>query len=137
MFSMPATIPIPDVVGVRLTDLSKPALLAPIWPWPSPTGCGKVGATGEFVEFFGPGVATLPIGERAVVANVAPEYGATGYFPHRQQPSGHNLQGPRENDTVFILESAESAIHEGPSSEPIQRRIMTVLPTSPAYFSPL
>ena len=42
----------------------------------------EVGVTGEFVEFFGPGVSTLTVGERAVVANMAPEYGATtGYFP--------------------------------------------------------
>jgi aconitate hydratase len=41
-----------------------------------------VGVTGEFVEFFGPGVSNLTVGERAVVANMAPEYGATtGYFP--------------------------------------------------------
>ena len=41
-----------------------------------------LGVAGEFVEFFGPGVATLTAGDRAVVANMAPEYGATtGFFP--------------------------------------------------------
>ena len=41
-----------------------------------------LGVTGDFVEFFGDGVATLSVGERAVVANMAPEYGATtGFFP--------------------------------------------------------
>jgi aconitate hydratase len=41
-----------------------------------------MGVSGEFVEFFGPGVGTLSAGERAVLANMAPEYGAsTGYFP--------------------------------------------------------
>lgn len=42
----------------------------------------KLGVVGKFVEFFGPGVASLSLADRATVANMAPEYGATmGYFP--------------------------------------------------------
>jgi len=42
----------------------------------------EFGVAGEFVEFFGPGVSSLTAGDRCVVANMAPEYGATtGYFP--------------------------------------------------------
>lgn len=42
----------------------------------------QVGVVGKFVEFFGPGVAELSIADRATVANMCPEYGATmGYFP--------------------------------------------------------
>ena len=42
----------------------------------------SVGVVGKFVEFFGPGVAQLSIADRATIANMCPEYGATvGYFP--------------------------------------------------------
>jgi aconitate hydratase len=42
----------------------------------------KKGVVGKFVEFFGPGVASLSLADRATIANMAPEYGATmGYFP--------------------------------------------------------
>ena len=52
----------------------------------SPSACASSACRGEFVEFFGPGVSTLSAGERAVVANMAPEYGAsTGYFPIDEQ----------------------------------------------------
>lgn len=46
----------------------------------------EVGVVGKFVEFFGPGVATLSIADRATIANMCPEYGATvGFFPVDQR----------------------------------------------------
>lgn len=45
----------------------------------------KKGVVGKFVEFYGPGVTNLSLADRATVANMAPEYGATmGYFPQDQ-----------------------------------------------------
>ena len=42
----------------------------------------KLGVVGKFVEFYGPGIAELPLADRATIANMAPEYGATcGIFP--------------------------------------------------------
>ncbi|MFC7850728.1 aconitate hydratase AcnA [Arthrobacter sp. NPDC057388] len=82
MFGMPATLRIPDVVGVRLTGELRTGTLATDLALAITNRLREVGVTGEFVEFFGPGVSTLTVGERAVVANMAPEYGATtGYFP--------------------------------------------------------
>ncbi|MFD1212966.1 aconitate hydratase AcnA [Arthrobacter sp. GCM10027362] len=82
MFGMPATLRIPDVVGLRLTGEMKAGTVATDLALAVTHRLRETGVTGEFVEFFGPGVSTLTVGERAVVANMAPEYGATtGYFP--------------------------------------------------------
>ncbi len=82
MFGMPTMLRIPDVIGVRLTGALRPGVLATDLALTVTQRLRAIGVSGEFVEFFGPGVSTLTAGERAVVANMAPEYGATtGYFP--------------------------------------------------------
>ena len=82
MFGMPTMLRIPDVIGVRLVGRLLPGVLATDLALTVTQRLRQVGVTGEFVEFFGPGVCTLSAGDRAVVANMAPEYGATtGYFP--------------------------------------------------------
>lgn len=82
MFGMPTMLRIPDVVGVRLVgQLAAPAQATDL-ALTVTQRLRELDVTGEFVEFFGPGVATLSANERAVVANMAPEYGATtGFFP--------------------------------------------------------
>jgi len=82
MFGMPTTLRIPDVIGVRLHGRLRAGILATDLALTVTQRLRAMGVAGEFVEFFGPGVATLSAGERAVVANMAPEYGATtSYFP--------------------------------------------------------
>jgi aconitate hydratase len=82
MFGMPTTLRIPDVIGVRLTGALPPGATATDLALTVTQRLRALGVSGEFVEFYGPGVAGLTVGERAVVSNMAPEYGATtGYFP--------------------------------------------------------
>ena len=82
MFGMPVMLRIPDVIGVRLTGALREGVLATDLALTVTERLRQRGVSGEFVEFFGPGVSTLSAGERSVVANMAPEYGAsTGYFP--------------------------------------------------------
>ena len=82
MFGMPTVLRIPDVVGVRLTGRLPPGVLSTDLALVVTHRLRKMGVAGEFVEFYGPGVSTLKAGDRSVVANMAPEYGATtGYFP--------------------------------------------------------
>ncbi|MDM0109186.1 aconitate hydratase AcnA [Variovorax sp. J22R24] len=82
MFGMPTMLRVPEVIGVRLTGALKPGSLATDLALTVTQRLRAIGVSGEFVEFFGPGVSTLSAGERSVVANMAPEYGATtGYFP--------------------------------------------------------
>ncbi|MFC9336227.1 aconitate hydratase AcnA [Arthrobacter sp. NPDC057009] len=82
MFGMPTTLRIPDVIGVRLTGALPPGATATDLALTVTQRLRAMGVSGEFVEFYGPGVAGLTVGQRAVVSNMAPEYGATtGYFP--------------------------------------------------------
>lgn len=82
MFGLPVMQRIPDVIGVRLTHALPPGTLATDLALTVTQRLRAIGVSGEFVEFFGPGVSTLSAGDRAVVANMAPEYGATtGFFP--------------------------------------------------------
>ena len=82
MFGMPTMLRIPDVIGVRLVGALQPGSLATDLALTVTQRLRAIGVSGEFVEFFGPGVSTLSAGERSVVANMAPEYGGTtGFFP--------------------------------------------------------
>ena len=82
MFGMPVMLKLPEVIGVRLTGALSEGMLATDLVLTVTERLRKLRLAGKFVEFFGPGVATLSCGERAVVANMAPEYGAScGYFP--------------------------------------------------------
>jgi aconitate hydratase len=81
MFGLPTMIRIPEVVGVFLTGALGESQSATDLALVVTQRLRDLGVTGEFVEFYGPGVSTLTAGQRAVVANMAPEYGATtGYF---------------------------------------------------------
>ena len=81
MFGLPTMLRIPEVIGVRLTGRLSAGVWATDLALVVTQRLRDLGVAGEFVEFFGPGVSGLTAGDRAVVANMAPEYGATtGYF---------------------------------------------------------
>ncbi|MFC0199768.1 aconitate hydratase AcnA [Paracoccus rhizosphaerae] len=82
MFGQAASLAVPEVVGVQLTGALPPGVLATDLALEVTHQLRLLGVTGSFVEFFGPGLAALTADQRAVVANMAPEYGAsTGFFP--------------------------------------------------------
>ncbi|WP_066817272.1 aconitate hydratase AcnA [Sphingomonas mali] len=82
MFGMPVMMRVPEVVGVRLTGRLREGVTATDLALVVTHRLRRIELAGRFVEFFGPGVATLSAGDRSVVANMAPEYGSsTGYFP--------------------------------------------------------
>ncbi|MEC9199491.1 MAG: aconitate hydratase AcnA [Pseudomonadota bacterium] len=81
MFGQPASLAMPDVVGVRLDGALPAGVLVTDLALEITHRLRELGVTGAFVEFFGPGVSGLSASERAVIANMAPEYGATtGFF---------------------------------------------------------
>src|SRR5882762_6029737 len=81
MFGMPVMLKIPEVVGVRMTGSLPEGTLATDLALAVTQRLRALPLSGKFVEFFGPGVSNLTCGERAVVANMAPEYGAScGFF---------------------------------------------------------
>ncbi|UYQ77797.1 aconitate hydratase AcnA [Glutamicibacter sp. JL.03c] len=105
MFGLPTTLRIPDVIGFRLTGQLPAGATATDLALNITHIIRERGASGEFVEFFGPGVSTLTAGERAVVANMAPEYGAsTGYFPVDQQVLDYLAQTGRTSEQIQLVQ---------------------------------
>jgi len=82
MLGQPMTMLIPQVVGFRLTGRLAEGATATDLVLTVTEMLRQKGVVGKFVEFFGPGVATMPLADRATIGNMAPEYGATcGIFP--------------------------------------------------------
>src|SRR5207302_6406472 len=82
MLGQPVSMLIPQVVGFKLFGQLKEGSTATDLVLTVTQMLRKKGVVGKFVEFFGPGLAELPLADRATIANMAPEYGATcGIFP--------------------------------------------------------
>ncbi len=82
MLGQPIYMLIPEVVGVKLTGQLKEGVTATDLVLRVTEMLRAHGVVGKFVEFHGPGLATMPLANRATIANMAPEYGATmGFFP--------------------------------------------------------
>jgi aconitate hydratase len=82
MLGQPVYFLTPDVVGVHLTGAIREGVTATDVALTVTQLLRKAKVVGKFVEFFGPGAAALPLVDRATIANMAPEYGATmGFFP--------------------------------------------------------
>ena len=82
MLGQPVSMLIPEVVGFKLTGALPEGTTATDLVLTVTQMLRKKGVVGKFVEFFGPGVGKLPLADRATIANMAPEYGATcGFFP--------------------------------------------------------
>ena len=82
MLGQPVYFLTPDVVGVHLTGSIREGVTATDVALTVTQMLRKSKVVGKFVEFFGPGAAALPLVDRATIANMAPEYGATmGFFP--------------------------------------------------------
>jgi aconitate hydratase len=82
MLGQPTSMLVPQVVGFRLTGQLPEGTTATDLVLTVTEMLRKKGVVGKFVEFYGPGISALPIADRATIANMAPEYGATcGFFP--------------------------------------------------------
>ena len=90
MFGLPVMMRIPDVIGIKLTGVLPEGVMATDLALRITHELRARGFDNPFVEFFGPGVSGLTVGQRAVVANMAPEMGAqTAYFPIDDQVTGY------------------------------------------------
>jgi aconitate hydratase len=82
MLGQPISMLLPEVVGFRLTGKLREGATATDLVLRVTEMLRKHGVVGKFVEFYGPGLADMPLANRATIANMAPEYGATiGFFP--------------------------------------------------------
>jgi aconitate hydratase len=82
----------------------------------------KKGVVGKFVEFYGDGLADLPLADRATIANMAPEYGATcGFFPVDEITLGYLRLSGRPEETVLLVEAYSKAqgLWRVPGHEPV------------------
>ncbi len=106
MFGLPTMLRIPDVVGVKLTGALRPGVLATDLALVVTQRLRALDVTGQFVEFFGPGVSTLDAGARGVVANMAPEYGATtGFFPAGARTLEFRRATGRSEESLALIEA--------------------------------
>jgi aconitate hydratase len=95
MLGQPCSMLIPQVVGFKLTGKMAPGTTATDLVLMVTQLLRKKGVVGKFVEFYGPGLASLTLADRATIANMAPEYGATvGLFPVDSKTTDYlNLTG--------------------------------------------
>jgi aconitate hydratase len=129
MFGMPTLLRIPDVIGVRLIGALAPGVTATDLALTVTQRLRAIGVSGEFVEFFGPGAATLSAGTRCVVANMAPEYGATtGYFPIDGETLAYLRQTGRPEAHIALVGAyAERAgIALDPDAAPRYTRVVDI-----------
>jgi aconitate hydratase len=104
-FGMPVMIRVPDVVGVRLTGRLKQGVLATDLALTVTERLRRIDLADRFVEFYGDGVSTLSAGDRAVIANMTPEFGAnSGFFPIDDQTLRYLRETGRSADQVRLVE---------------------------------
>ena len=106
MLGQPVYFLTPDVVGVYLTGALKEGVTATDLALTLTQQLRKAKVVGKFVEFYGPGAAALPVVDRAMIANMAPEYGATmGFFPIDAECSNYLRATGRDEKQVATYEA--------------------------------
>ena len=106
MLGQPVSMLIPDVVGFRLTGKLADGITATDLVLRVVEMLRAFGVVGKFVEFFGDGLDPLPLADRATIANMAPEYGATcGIFPIDQETVNYLRLSGRDGDAIELVES--------------------------------
>jgi len=106
MLGQPVYFLTPDVVGVHLTGSLREGVTATDLALTITQMLRKAKVVGKFVEFYGPGAAALPVVDRATIANMAPEYGATmGFFPIDEECSTYLRATGRDEKHVALYEA--------------------------------
>ncbi|KAA0948129.1 MULTISPECIES: aconitate hydratase AcnA [unclassified Pseudomonas] len=106
MLGQPVSMLIPEVIGFKLTGKLKEGITATDLVLTVTQMLRKKGVVGKFVEFYGDGLADLPLADRATIANMAPEYGATcGFFPVDDVTLDYLRLSGRPAETVKLVEA--------------------------------
>jgi aconitate hydratase len=105
MLGQPVSMLIPQVVGYKLTGKLREGATATDLVLTVTQALRKLGVVGKFVEFYGPGIAELPLADRATIGNMAPEYGATcGIFPVDAETLRYLRLTGRSEDQINLVE---------------------------------
>jgi aconitate hydratase len=123
MLGQPISMLLPEVVGFRLTGRLREGASATDLVLTVTEMLRRRGVVGRFVEFFGPGVGELTLPDRATIANMSPEYGATcGFFPIDGETIRYLAFTGRDRQTVALVESyakAQGLWHDRAAPEPL------------------
>ncbi|HUJ11165.1 MAG TPA: aconitate hydratase [Verrucomicrobiae bacterium] len=106
MLGQPVYFLTPEVVGVHMKAAMREGVTATDLALHVTQMLRQAKVVGKFVEFFGPGAASLPVADRATIANMAPEYGATmGFFPVDAESVGYLRATGRSDEQVAAFEN--------------------------------
>jgi aconitate hydratase len=106
MLGQPVSMLIPDVVGFKLTGKLREGITATDLVLTVTQMLRKHGVVGKFVEFYGDGLDSLPLADRATIGNMSPEYGATcGFFPIDAVTLDYMLLSGRSDEQVALVEA--------------------------------
>ena len=106
MLGQPVSMLLPQVVGFRLEGRLREGTTATDLVLMVTQMLRKLGVVGKFVEFYGPGVSELPLADRATIANMAPEYGATcGIFPVDKETLAYLRLTGRSDEHIALVEA--------------------------------
>ncbi|MCL7997203.1 aconitate hydratase AcnA [Brucella sp. 21LCYQ03] len=123
MLGQPVSMLLPEVIGFRLTGKVKEGVTATDLVLTVTQMLRKKGVVGKFVEFFGPGLDNMTLADRATIANMGPEYGATcGFFPIDKETLNYMNTTGREEDRIALVEAysrAQGMWREADSAEPV------------------
>jgi aconitate hydratase len=110
MLGQPVSMLIPEVVGFRLSGELREGITATDLVLTVTQMLRQKGVVGRFVEFYGPGLDNLPLADRATIANMAPEYGATcGFFPIDERTADYlRLTGRDEHQIALVRAYAQA-----------------------------
>ena len=122
MLGQPVSMLIPEVVGFKVSGKLKEGITATDLVLTIVEMLRKKGVVGKFVEFYGDGLQDMPVADRATIANMAPEYGATcGFFPVDEQTIKYMRLTGREESQLELIEAYAKAqgLWCEPGHEPI------------------
>ncbi|RRJ63819.1 aconitate hydratase AcnA [Paenibacillus oralis] len=106
MLGQPLYFVAPEVIGFKLTGSLAEGATATDLALTVTQMLRKKGVVGKFVEFYGPGLSNISLADRATVANMAPEYGATiGYFPVDQETLSYMRSTGRSEEQIALVEA--------------------------------
>ncbi len=106
MLGQAVSMLVPQVVGYKLTGKLREGATATDLVLTVTQALRKLGVVGKFVEFYGPGIASLPLADRATIANMAPEYGATcGIFPVDAETLRYLRLTGRSEEQIDLVEA--------------------------------
>ena len=122
MLGQPSSMLIPQVIGFKLKGKLSEGVTATDLVLTVTQMLRKLGVVGKFVEFFGDGLKHLPLADRATIANMAPEYGATcGIFPVDQEALNYMRLSGRDEAQITLVEAyakAQGLWHDENTHEP-------------------